>query len=102
MVDVFSRIRYARVLREGPTKLFDGIADATLKGEAQAAEEKQPERDKNLRKLRKTNRSSASSRSGGQGGCAMQLVFRRLQVSGLATIRLHSKRSDWKLGHLVD
>lgn len=33
MVEVFSRIRYARMLREGPTKLFYGIADATLKRE---------------------------------------------------------------------
>lgn len=53
MVDVFSRIRYARVFRDGAPKLLDGIADATLKGELQAAAEKQKERDKKLAKAEK-------------------------------------------------
>lgn len=52
MVDVFSRIRYARVFRETGGGVLDGIAAATLKGELQAAETKQKERDRKLAKAR--------------------------------------------------
>lgn len=54
MADVFSRIRYARVFRETSGGVLDGIAAATLKGELQAAETKQKERDRKLAKARAT------------------------------------------------
>lgn len=50
MVDVFTRIRYARVFRETSGGVLDSIARMTLKGELQAAEYKQQERDKKLAK----------------------------------------------------
>lgn len=51
-VDVFSRIRYARVFRDTGRSLLDQIANSTLKGEVQYAEQKQEEREKRLARAR--------------------------------------------------
>lgn len=56
MVDVFSRIRYARVFRapagRQPRGILHTIADATLRGEHKAAEYKQKDREKRLERAR--------------------------------------------------
>ena len=56
MVDVFGRIRYARVFGENRRGVLDMIASATLSGELQAAEQKQGERDKRLARIRGRDR----------------------------------------------
>ncbi len=53
MVDVFSRIRYEQVFRDGEDAgLLDWIARTTLRGETRAKELKQQERDKRLARAR--------------------------------------------------